>query len=92
MDFNYRLFHRGSCGELRTQLYITSEIGVITKDKSQEFIRISKEISAMLFSAGDPLDQFNQDTAGKILIHPVSRFSRRDLFEAVSLLLSSYPA
>lgn len=59
---------KGSCGELRTQLYIAAEIGIITKDKSQEFIKITKETSAMLFSAGDPLDQFNQDTAGEILI------------------------
>lgn len=65
---------KGSCGELRTQLYIAAEIGIITKDKSQEFIKITKETSAMLFSVGDPLDQFNQDTAGKILIPPVSRF------------------
>ena len=41
---------KGSCGELRTQLYIAAEIGIITKDKSQEFIKITKEISAMLFN------------------------------------------
>jgi len=38
------LYHR------RTQLYIAAEIGIITKDKSQEFTGITKEISAMLFN------------------------------------------
>ena len=41
---------KGSCGELRTQLYIAGEVGIISKEKSQEFIGITKEISAMLFS------------------------------------------
>ena len=41
---------KGSCGELRTQLYIAGEGGIISKEKSQEFIGITKEISAMLFS------------------------------------------
>jgi len=38
------------CGELRTQLYIASEIGLISKQKSKEFIAITQEISAMLYS------------------------------------------
>jgi len=41
---------KGSCGELRTQLYIASEIGLISKQKSKELIEKTKEISAMLFS------------------------------------------
>ena len=41
---------KGSCGELRTQLYIAGELGIIPKEKSYEFIAITKEISAMLFS------------------------------------------
>ncbi|MGC9338051.1 MAG: four helix bundle protein [Candidatus Cloacimonadia bacterium] len=41
---------KGSCGELRTQLYIAAEIGLISKQKSKEFIVITKEISAMLYS------------------------------------------
>jgi len=41
---------KGSCAELRTQLYIAYEIGLITKDSFEEFIQSSKEISAMLFS------------------------------------------
>jgi len=41
---------KGSCGELRTQLYIASEIGLISKQKSKELIEKTKEISAMLFN------------------------------------------
>jgi len=41
---------KGSCGELRTQLSIAGELGVISKDQSEEFIKTSREISAMLYS------------------------------------------
>ena len=39
---------KGSNGELRTQLYIAAELGVLDRDKSREMIGESKEISAML--------------------------------------------
>lgn len=41
---------KGSCGELRTQLYIAGKLEIIPKEASQEFIKNTKEISAMLFS------------------------------------------
>lgn len=41
---------KGSCGEMRTQLYIASEIGYMEKTKSMAFIEKAKEISYMLSS------------------------------------------
>jgi len=41
---------KGSCGELRTQLYIAGKSDVINIEISEELISITKEISAMLFS------------------------------------------
>jgi four helix bundle protein len=39
---------KGSCGELRTQLYISRELHFIKKGDSDRLITESKEISAML--------------------------------------------
>jgi four helix bundle protein len=39
---------KGSCGELRTQLYISRELRFIKKGDSDRLITESKEISAML--------------------------------------------
>ena len=39
---------KGSNGELRTQVYIAAELGLVEKSKSRELIAESKEISAML--------------------------------------------
>lgn len=39
---------KGSCGELRTQMFIALEIGYVEKDKGKELIEKSREISAML--------------------------------------------
>lgn len=39
---------KGSNGELRTQIYIAAELGLLEKGKSREMIAESKEISAML--------------------------------------------
>lgn len=39
---------KGSCGELRTQIYIGIEIGYIEKIVGQAWIRETQEISAML--------------------------------------------
>ena len=41
---------KGSCGELRTQLYILKDIGLFTNNIIDEFINNSREISAMLYS------------------------------------------
>ena len=39
---------KGSCGELRTQLYITREIGLLDATAAREFIEESVEISKMI--------------------------------------------
>jgi len=39
---------QGSCSELRTQIYLAAEIGVITKTIGDELLEISRKISAML--------------------------------------------
>jgi len=39
---------KGSCGELRTQLYIARRLDFITKAESEKLVAESKELSAML--------------------------------------------
>ena len=39
---------KGSNGELRTQMYVAAEPGLLEKDQSRHMISESKEISAML--------------------------------------------
>lgn len=41
---------RGSCAELRTQLYLAKELEIIEKSKSEILIEKSKKISAMLYN------------------------------------------
>jgi len=41
---------RGSCAELRTQLYIAKEIGVIKDIIASDFIKMTQKISAMLYN------------------------------------------
>lgn len=41
---------KGSCGELRTQIYISIEIGFLEKQQGGNFIEEAKEISYMLNS------------------------------------------
>ena len=41
-------YAKGSCGELRTQVYIGQEIGYIEKATAQAWVQESKEISSML--------------------------------------------
>ena len=41
-------YAKGSCGELRTQIYIWQEIGYIEKPMAHAWIQESKEISSML--------------------------------------------
>jgi four helix bundle protein len=41
---------RGSCAELRTQLYIIKELGYISKALTDEFIQKTRKISAMLYN------------------------------------------
>ena len=39
---------KGSCGELRSQLYICQEISVIEKEKASAFLESAREISRMI--------------------------------------------
>ena len=41
-------YAKGSCGELRTQLYIGIEIGYITPETGKTWVKETKEISAMI--------------------------------------------
>ena len=44
----YLFIARGSCGELRTQLYLAKELGYITKTDFVVLLDITRHISAML--------------------------------------------
>ena len=44
----YLYIAKGSCGELRTQLYIASKVEEIDNEKGNELVKKTKEISAML--------------------------------------------
>ena len=39
---------KGSCGELRTQLYIGAEVGLLERSQAAEFVKETGEISKML--------------------------------------------
>ena len=43
-------YAKGSCGELRTQIYIGMEIGCIDKEQGQKWVQETLELSKMLFS------------------------------------------
>jgi four helix bundle protein len=48
-DFAHFLnFSKGSCGELRTQLYIARKLKAVSKSSFDSLVRESREISAML--------------------------------------------
>jgi four helix bundle protein len=40
---------RGSCAELRTQLYIARQIGLFKSEDSETYIEKTRKISAMLY-------------------------------------------
>lgn len=45
---NFLSYAKGSCGELRTQIYIGMKIGYVPKDKGNHWVAETKEISAMI--------------------------------------------
>ena len=47
-SMNFLSYAAGSCGELRTQIYIGLEIGYINGSKGQEWLQETNEISAMI--------------------------------------------
>jgi four helix bundle protein len=48
-DFAHFLnYSKGSCGELRTQVYIARKLKILSKSSFETFVAETKEISAML--------------------------------------------
>ena len=47
-NVNFLNYAKGSCGELRTQIYIGMEIGYITPEKGKLWLKETKSISAMI--------------------------------------------
>ena len=45
---NFLSYAKGSCGELRTQVYIGMKIGYVPQGKGNQWVAQTKEISAML--------------------------------------------
>ena len=45
---NFLNYSKGSCGELRTQIYIGMEIGYIPVDLGKTWVKETEEISAMI--------------------------------------------
>ena len=45
---NFLNYAKGSCAELRTQIYIGIEIGYISKNTGMKWVTESKEISSMI--------------------------------------------
>jgi len=43
-------YAKGSCGELRTQIYIGIDIGYVPKESGQAWINETRELSSMLVS------------------------------------------
>ena len=52
---------KGSCGELRTQLYIASQTGFLDPSKDKEFIDEAVEISKMIHGLAAKLRDANAD-------------------------------
>ncbi|GAB3175612.1 four helix bundle protein [Telluribacter humicola] len=44
----YLFIAKGSCGELRTQLYLTTELGYLEKQKGTALIQRARKLSSML--------------------------------------------
>lgn len=43
-------FAKGSCGELRTQIYIGMDIGYIDKAQGKQWLEETRELSRMLYA------------------------------------------
>ncbi|MCB0751498.1 MAG: four helix bundle protein [Ignavibacteriae bacterium] len=45
----YLFIAKGSCGELRTQIYLAVKVGIISAESGDGLIEQSKKVSAMLY-------------------------------------------
>ena len=63
---NFLSYAKGSCGELRTQIYVGREIGYLAPDQAKDWIQESKEISAMLKSLIKTRRTFNAKKPGDL--------------------------
>lgn len=59
-------YAKGSCGELRTQIYIGIDIGYIEKSQGNTWIKETRELSAMLVSFTSSIKKQLQ-TDGRLL-------------------------
>lgn len=53
---NFLRIAKGSCGELRTQLYIAAKLGYIPQKRAAELVGKAKEISRMLAGLAQSLE------------------------------------
>ncbi len=44
----YLFIAKGSCGEVRTQLYLVAELGYLEKHKAEELIKKAQKLSSMI--------------------------------------------
>ena len=63
---NFLNYARGSCGELRTQIYVGIEIGYIPESIGKEWVREAKEISSMVSSLIKTKHWFIQQAKSKV--------------------------
>ncbi len=49
---------KGSCAELRTQIYLAKEVGVILKEESDNYVEMTRKISAMIYKLIKSRQQF----------------------------------
>ena len=59
---HFSMISRGSCGELRTHLYIAEAVGYLDKDVARSFIAECMEISSMLTGLSKTLKPPNPST------------------------------
>jgi len=56
---------KGSCAELRTQLYLSIEMGVVNKDEAKSLLESSRRISGMLQNLIKSLSSRSEDLKHK---------------------------
>jgi len=49
---------KGSCAELRTQIHLAREVGIIHKEEADKFVEMTRKISAMIYRLIQSRQQF----------------------------------